>query len=605
MRQFLEQIYDEGSLVYSIDRLTEWVKEPLSSVGRNEINLLVHLFCGISDRDFARKVVDSIRHAFPEAEIAGIVSNGEIMEGTISKQCILMSAILFEKSTIRVLSFTGESLSVDSVGETLLSIAMDTPDLKALELLMNGKRLSFADVYSCLNKCDVELPFFGGYAMGHDIDKDPRFLLTKDGVIEDGLVAIIYSGKDLYIDAGRTTGWKKLGRPFTVTGADGRKLISMNGIPAYQLYDSFLKFPNDEVLSRYALEFPLIIQRGKMELLRHPQERLEDDSIMLDGNVKEDMSIYLSYGDPTTIIEKINSRCDKIREFEPEAILLYSCYGRKNYWGNFIDWEMEPFQKLACTGGGCIGGQIMRNHQTGRVIEHRLTLLSVAMREGEKKNIPLPSCQVDESILKGRTSLINRMSTLVENMVLELQKSIDSLQEMNEKLEEANRELHRVAVTDALTGLYNRREIERLIHSALLALNDPGKELSLIMLDIDFFKKVNDTYGHDVGDIVIRDVAAIIKSFVNESADEAAGRWGGEEFFLLLPDKGLKEAAAIAEELRKAVEAHEFETAGHKTVSLGVVNVNAASDYQGIFIRADQALYEAKEGGRNRVVISE
>ena len=247
----------------------------------------------------------------------------------------------------------------------------------------------------------------------------------------------------------------------------------------------------------------------------------------------------------------------------------------------------------------------MRNHQTGRVIEHRLTLLSVAMREGEKKNIPLPSCQVDESILKGRTSLINRMSTLVENTVLELQKSIDSLQEMNEKLEEANRELHRVAVTDALTGLYNRREIERLIHSALLALNDPGKELSLIMLDIDFFKKVNDTYGHDVGDIVIRDVAAIIKSFVNESAGEAAGRWGGEEFFLLLPDKGLKEAAAIAEELRKAVEAHEFETAGHKTVSLGVVNVNAASDYQGIFIRADQALYEAKEGGRNRVVISE
>ncbi|MBR5336404.1 MAG: diguanylate cyclase [Lachnospiraceae bacterium] len=604
MKQFLEQIYDEGSLVCSIDRLAEWVKEPLSSDRRKDSTLLIHLFCGISDRDFAQKVVDSLSHAFPEAEIAGIVSNGEIIDGTISQQCILMSAILFEQSTISVVAFTGDSFSARSVGETLLSIALETPDLKALELLMNGKMLGFAEVYGCLNKCDVDLPFFGGYAMGHDIDKDPTFLLTKYGVIDDGLVAVLYSGKDLHVDAGRTTGWKKLGRPFTVTGAEGRKLISMNGIPAYQLYDSFLKFPNDEVLSRYALEFPLIIQKGKMELLRHPQERLEDDSIMLDGSVSEKMSIYLSYGDPSTIIERINRRCNHIRDFEPEAILLYSCYGRKNYWGNFIDWEMEPFQKLACTGGGCIGGQIMRNHQTGRVIEHRLTLLSVAMREGEKKNIPLPSCQVDEAILKGRTSLINRMSTLVENTVLELQKSIDSLQEMNEKLEEANRELHRVAVTDALTGLYNRREIERLIHSALLALNDPGKELSLIMLDIDYFKKVNDTYGHDVGDIVIKDVAAIIKSFVNDSSGQAAGRWGGEEFFLLLPGKGIKEAASIAEELRKTVEAHEFGTAGHKTVSLGVVSVNAASDYLGIFTRADQALYEAKEGGRNRVVIA-
>ncbi len=596
MKQYLKQINDEGTMTRSLEELKgELDRLPCSS-------LLFHLYCGITDEKFINRLIERLKLLFPAANIAGTVSNGEIEEGRLTAPCILLSALAFERSWVKVFSFPGMHGKETEVGKTLVSLTNAFGDLACVELLLNGRELEYASVFACLKECRAELPFFGGYAMGHENDAGETFLLTGEGILKDGLITILYGGKDLFVDAGRTTGWKPLGRAFKVTGAKDRVLISMDGVPAYQLYDSYLKFPEGAELSRYAMEFPLIIKRGKMELLRHPQKRLEDDSILLDGNVSEGMDIYLSFGAPAYIIEKINKRCEKLREFEPEVILLYSCHGRKSYWGDFFNWEMEPFQKLAKTGGMCSGGQIMRNFQSGRIIEHRLTLLSVAMREGEKKNRYLPSISVDEEIMKGGISLINRMSKLVESTVTELQKSNAMLQEMNTRLEEANAELKRVSITDALTGLYNRGEIDRRIREALDAAKESGKKLSLIMLDIDFFKKVNDNYGHDIGDLVLREVSGILKANSDETLGEAAGRWGGEEFFILLPDKNKAQALDLAEQIRAQVEAHRMEKVGGVTISVGVISADGNEDYHGIYTRVDDALYRAKKGGRNRVV---
>ena len=124
---------------------------------------------------------------------------------------------------------------------------------------------------------------------------------------------------------------------------------------------------------------------------------------------------------------------------------------------------------------------------------------------------------------------------------------------------------------------------------------------AVLLIDVDRFKVINDTYGHDVGDLVLKEVSAILRASADEARGEAAGRWGGEEFFLLLPEKELSDALALAETIRRTVERHEFPVARHLTVSVGVTSASADSDYQAIFIRADQALYEAKTDGRNRV----
>ena len=603
MKQMLYEIDNSEKLESSLAE----IKVAADSYGTSEVFL--HYFCGMlcgqgtmDCEAFMEEIRVRTGAVMPGAKLIGLSTYGEINEAKISKPCVLLSAFLFHTSFVKIVLLRDIVSREGEAADQLAREVESCKDVRAVELLLAGGNIKSSPVYEKLKSCQDKLPFFGGYAVEHGSSGELPFVMTNDGIFHNCMAGVFYGGEELHMDVGRTTGWKPLGNNFKVTRAEGRRLYTVNGIPAYDLYDRFLNFPEEESFRIYAMEFPLILRRRRMKLLRHPQEKYEDGSILLDGRVEENEEICLSYGSPVEIIQRINGRCEVIREFEPEAVLIYSCQGRKNYWGDLISWEMEPFQRMAETGGACLEGQIMRNFQTGRVLEHRLTLLSVALREGEKTGRDIPQIAVDEEILKGRMSLVNRMSVLIETAVDELQRTNNALAGMNERLARANEELYRIAITDELTGLYNRREIERRIKNSMEKLKTDKTELTLVMLDIDFFKKVNDTYGHDVGDEVLKEVSAILKDYTDEQSGESAGRWGGEEFLILLPDKGVKEAMELAERIRRTVEQHDFPTAKHLTVSMGVTCANADSNYHAVFINADQALYQAKESGRNQVV---
>ena len=120
------------------------------------------------------------------------------------------------------------------------------------------------------------------------------------------------------------------------------------------------------------------------------------------------------------------------------------------------------------------------------------------------------------------------------------------------------------------------------------------------MMDLDNFKMVNDTYGHKQGDLVIIALADLLR---NGPAGSSAGRWGGEEFMLLLPHSGLEEAAETAEQIRKAFSATDFETIPSQTVSVGVTQVRPNDTTDTLCTRVDAALYQAKQTGKNRVTV--
>lgn len=162
-----------------------------------------------------------------------------------------------------------------------------------------------------------------------------------------------------------------------------------------------------------------------------------------------------------------------------------------------------------------------------------------------------------------------------------------------------------MAVTDALTGLYNRRYLETQLVQLIEQSVDRGKILSLLTLDIDFFKSVNDTYGHDAGDRVLQEVAGRIRASVR-SADLAC-RTGGEEFVVVLPGADIAVAEKVGERIRKAIAAKPFMLGpgSHLTVtaSLGVSSLTSAQEsVEDLLKRADRALYRAKREGRNRVI---
>jgi diguanylate cyclase (GGDEF)-like protein len=172
------------------------------------------------------------------------------------------------------------------------------------------------------------------------------------------------------------------------------------------------------------------------------------------------------------------------------------------------------------------------------------------------------------------------------------------------EIEKNRKKLHELSITDELTGVYNRRFIFETINKEIKRSERSGGTYSLMLIDIDFFKKVNDLCGHLEGDNILRKVAHSIKDSVRSM--DMFGRFGGEEFILLLPETNLKVALLCAERLRKTVESINFPKVGYPvTVSIGIGQHIHGEGIDEIIERVDNALYNAKDNGRNRVEVAE
>ncbi|TYR75985.1 GGDEF domain-containing protein [Rossellomorea vietnamensis] len=159
--------------------------------------------------------------------------------------------------------------------------------------------------------------------------------------------------------------------------------------------------------------------------------------------------------------------------------------------------------------------------------------------------------------------------------------------------------LEEMANTDYLTGLPNRRKIDMELMKGL----ETQQKLSIIYLDIDHFKQINDSYGHTAGDMVL-------KEFTNKTLEildkeDLLGRWGGEEFMLLLKNRDIGKAKLLAEKIRKHISQHDYETINSLTASFGVAELQGGDTLDSLLNRADKALYEAKNNGRNQVAVNE
>ena len=172
--------------------------------------------------------------------------------------------------------------------------------------------------------------------------------------------------------------------------------------------------------------------------------------------------------------------------------------------------------------------------------------------------------------------------------------------EVLSQAEEALISLNRMATRDALTGLTNRRAGEKILSHAHENALLTRVLYSVLLVDIDHFKRVNDTHGHEIGDAAIRSVAVVLGNAIR--GGDVACRWGGEEFLCILKGSDISMAAIIAERIRTAVESVEIPVAGKVTVSIGVATWRATvTEAAHIVKAADQGLYEAKQNGRNRV----
>jgi len=191
-------------------------------------------------------------------------------------------------------------------------------------------------------------------------------------------------------------------------------------------------------------------------------------------------------------------------------------------------------------------------------------------------------------------------------LVAQNRELLEQLTRANEELQEANAALKELAVRDGLTSLYNHRYFQEALALEVARSKRYGKHCSLVFMDVDNFKKYNDTHGHPQGDLLLQTLAQILMSHLRVS--DLAARYGGEEFVLLLPETAKDAALGIAEGLRQKVEEHPF--AGRETQPLGKVTISiGVAGFPGdgaeaaeLLCCADQLLYRAKHGGKNMVI---
>lgn len=175
----------------------------------------------------------------------------------------------------------------------------------------------------------------------------------------------------------------------------------------------------------------------------------------------------------------------------------------------------------------------------------------------------------------------------------------EKLELAQKAIKKKNEELKMLSITDKLTGVYNRTKIDNSIEKELSRTVRYNHSLSIILVDIDYFKAINDTHGHLVGDKVLVSFANILKE--NTRSTDIVGRWGGEEFLIVCPETDLDGATALARELKTKIETFDFEEAKKCTASFGLTANQSNDTLDTLILRADEALYKAKESGRNRV----
>ncbi|MCR5797542.1 MAG: diguanylate cyclase [Eubacterium sp.] len=540
-----------------------------------------------------------IEDEFPEAGYFGCSTNGNIYNGCVSSNNILVTCTIFEDSS-SVYDIAQYSFNQENIGEVATCIKRDIenrPWIKSVELLFANRDLTVTDFCRTLQEIPQDICVFGGGAFAEKRSL-PTIVFSKgNGFCTSGVVFLWTGGENLHTYTEYFTGWKPLGVEMMITKADRAILYEINNEPAFDIYSRYLDIKNDENFFYNTLEFPILYRNNGIDVLRAPTEVYPDGSILMSADVDSGVKARLSYGDPETILDNVRWGARRVNKFGPEVIKVYSCAARKAFWGESeISRETKPFNSICPTSGFYTSGEYLRTN--GFINRHSVTLVISATREGAAKNTNKFNENYPMAELPRKVSIINRFATFIEA-------STDELRKANEKLE-------KMAITDGMTELYNRMEIQRRINEAIEMYNSKENALknidsvSLIMLDIDNFKNVNDEYGHHEGDLVIKGLSKLLIDVMEKSRGKiSVGRWGGEEFMILLTDISLKDTLSIAEGLRKDFSEKKFKESGGHTMSLGVSIVKPGECGDCLAHRVDEALYMAKDQGKNKVVYKE
>ena len=343
---------------------------------------------------------------------------------------------------------------------------------------------------------------------------------------------------------------------------------------------------NNTIFIKHALKYPFLLKYKKVILL--------DDDSQETALIK---AILTNLGMYVKIVSTFKEMEEVIKDYKPDIFLID--FYLNNEKGDKVLKEIKSSPEFFDTPAVVISGS-----------ENKDDIIA-SLEAGANDFIKKPFF-IEE--LVARISAQLRIKYIYDELVKHLEKEeilsrklsdlLEEIRVKNDKISSMNKMLKMQVITDPLTEVFNRRYLFEILKREIARVKRYNESLSVIMIDIDHFKKINDNYGHMVGDKVLKGIAKVLKERIRTS--DIIARYGGEEFVVILTNADINVAKRIAEELRQKVENLVFKIDDKSiktTISLGVSQLKPEDDIDSLLIRADENLYAAKNKGRNMVII--
>jgi len=549
------------------------------SIWINAKTKLLQIYSATYEDTFIHFLIERMKEKAPDVYIAGMTAFSVINNEKKYENSASLSFLLFLEADVTVLSYSLQDDTAEEIGCKIMDQINKCEYIAGVQLFSTFASKELSGIVKSLSS--DRYPVFGAVAGRGNNTEMVRLSSSvfSEAEYKEGLVAVLYHGKDLHVEADFCLGWKPLGVGMTVTKVNESFCVEeIDGRPAVEVYKKYLQVQPDENFVGNTFEFPLSINRNEQMILRAPYLFDKRGGLYFNADIFQGEKMRFSYGNEKYVLEAAEMLSNTLYNFRPDALFLIACLNRDIFYKTNVEKELSLFSKAAeYCGGAYVFSEILRKGDSGGVLHS--SLVAVGMREGEK----------------------NTDETMVESLLYKREET--NVKPFSERLiyflEAISCDLEKMSVTDKLTELFNRRKLEEIyVYESGKRINK--NSLSLCLIDVDYFKKINDEYGHDIGDYVLRELAKVFKDSIREG--DTVGRWGGEEFMIILPMTSLQEAKQIANRICSEVNNHEYDHGSKVSVSIGVVVRKDAEDMNQIFTRVDQALYCAKNRGRNRVI---
>lgn len=345
MRQFQTQYSN-------VEDFSDWLSQVQSFIEDNNLEanaLLFHVFSDSHIPDLIEPVLNSINGRFPNAVYAGCTTNGSIIDGRSADKRIVVSASVFESpdTKVDVIQLPTTYETQEDSAQKLIEAVSARSWVKAIEMLSTIGNIDMPTLCERISCIDETIQLFGGGALAtdvHDGNSGATFVLSSAaGATQSSTVFVLLGGSQLHVRSCFLTGWRNLGLPFEATDSARNVLRTINNQPAMDVYQHYIGAPKDERFFNISVVFPLSFDSDGIPVLRVATNFEEDGSMYLAADITKHRSANIAYGDQAQIMQSVNQTILDYQDFDADAIFLYSCAGRQNYWGDKVDKETLPF----------------------------------------------------------------------------------------------------------------------------------------------------------------------------------------------------------------------------------------------------------------------